>query len=151
MSSTGRRSVTLANSSLSLVPAARDSFSIADQVVVVRLGGNLTASSRMAVRTHLLRLIQVDGPQEIVLDLSRVSSVNDAGVRPLLEAHRLQSDRGGGLHFGAISRIVAIYLYADPGVADVLMPQFGIEHPQHWAAEARWFEVGVVPEEDGAS
>ena len=122
MKSIGRRSGTASQAVLSLVPDPERLFTIVDQAVVVALRGDLTSANAPTVRAHLLTLVAEEGPQEIIVDLLDVSSIDETGARCLLEAHRIHRQRHGLLRLGAMSRPVANFLAAHPAFSGILVP-----------------------------
>lgn len=128
MDSSNRRSGTGPQPILTLVHSAATAFSIVDQAVVVALHGDLTAASVPLVRAHLLSLVDDGGPDLIVVDLSDVSSIDEAGALPLLEAHHMHSRRQGCMRLGAISAAVAAFLEAHRTFAATMASASPIEH-----------------------
>lgn len=142
MKNTGRRSGTASQVALSLVPDPERVFTIVDQAVVVALRGDLTSANVPMVRAHLLTLADEGGPEEIIVDLLDVSSIDEAGARSLLEAHRIHRQRHGLLRLGAMSRAVANFCEAHPAITGILVPYFdaGFSHTAHPVTEPAFLE-----------
>jgi anti-anti-sigma factor len=128
--------------SLQLAPPLTREFSVVDQVVVVALSGDLTGASAPILRTHLLTLVADDGPDEVIVDLSRILSMDTAGARPLLEAHRLHQRRHGSFRLGEISRAAADFLESHTVFADVLVPYAGFIGSSDWLSQPGGYGTG---------
>jgi len=107
---------------LTPAPSPEQAFAIADETVVVALSGSLTEASVVPVTAHLVSLVRPGGPREIIIDLRRISSINAAGLRPLVEANLLMQIRSRLLTLGEISCAAHDFLEAHVAFAEALAP-----------------------------
>lgn len=75
--------------------------------VVVTVRGDLDVSTGHLLRKGLVDLIDGQGNLSLVLDVSRVSFIDSAGIGVLVGAHRRLRDKGGSLVLRAPSRQMA--------------------------------------------
>lgn len=80
--------------------------------VVVAVKGDLDVATSQLLRQSLVDLIEGQGNLFVVIDVSRLSFVDSAGIGVLVGAHRRLRDKGGLLVLQSPSRQVASVLQA---------------------------------------
>lgn len=94
-------------------PREHGSVSVSLQCVVLAVAGRVNTNTAARLRMFLSMFTVDGGPRELVLDLSAVSHVDDAGMAPIFEAAEVLALRSATLRLVSVSAPVA-HLLDDP-------------------------------------
>lgn len=103
-----RPSATTADPGLHRVDARR--LVVHDDAVEVHVSGDMDLAGSECLLVHLLTLAGDDHLSNLVVDLSEVTFIDSAGMRPLLRAWELMRRRGARLSIARPSAVVADFL-----------------------------------------
>jgi anti-sigma B factor antagonist len=90
-----------------------------DDLVVVRVGGDLDVVTAADLWSHLSALIE-DGGLRIVIDCSEVTFLDSSGIATLVRAHRTVTPLGGSVRLREVSRRV-LEILTITSLTDVFM------------------------------
>lgn len=91
-------------------PCGHPFVTFQQQSLVLAIAGMLNAETAGRLRMYLSMVTADGGPQELLLDLSDVVAVDEAGMAPVFEADELLGLRSASLRLAAVSASVAHFL-----------------------------------------